>query len=61
MDLGLGKERGTDHCLKGTHLPAEGHDVLPESFGLTLVCLPPLLHMHTLPAPQGCDSPALGH
>lgn len=35
---------------KGAHLPAEGHDVLPESLGLTLICLPPLLHMHTFSA-----------
>lgn len=35
---------------RGAHLPAEGHDVLPESLGLTLICLPPLLHMHTFSA-----------
>lgn len=42
-------------------LPAEGHSVLPEGLGLTLICLPPLLHVHTFPVPQGCDTLVLGH
>ena len=46
---------------KATYLSAESHYVLPECVGLALICLPPLLHMHTLPAPQGGSPPALGH
>lgn len=44
-----------------THLPAEGHDVLPQGLGLSFICLPPLFHVHALPPFEGLESLALGH
>jgi len=55
------RETSSKTSSANTHLPAEGHDVFPQGLGLSLVRLPPLLHVHALPPLEGLEALALRH